>query len=73
MARRSIISPARTALASCRAQGMTNAQIAQRYGTSTQLSDWRIRMTGVDVQRRRAAGRDIVGKSRPAFRAKTSF
>jgi Zn-dependent peptidase ImmA (M78 family) len=47
----------RTALASCRDHSMTNAQIAQRYCTSTQLSDWRIRMTGIDVQRRRAAGR----------------
>ncbi len=47
----------RVALASCRARGMTNAQIALHYGTSTQLSDWRIRMTGIDVQRRRAAGR----------------
>lgn len=47
----------RVALVSCRARRMTNAQIALHYGTSTQLSDWRIRMTGIDVQRRRAAGR----------------
>lgn len=47
----------RDALMSCRAHGMTNAQIALRYGTSPQLTEWRIRMTGIDVQRRRAAAR----------------
>lgn len=47
----------RDALMSWRAHGSTNAQIAVRYGASLQLTDWRIRMTGVDVQRRRGAGR----------------
>lgn len=47
----------RDALMSCRAKGMTNAQIASHYGVSNQLSDWRIRMTGIDVQRGRAAAR----------------
>jgi len=39
--------------------GMSSTQIAKRFGVSNQLCEWRIRMTGVDVQMRRAksAGR----------------
>lgn len=44
----------RDALVQMRSQNLTAAQIAAHYGVSTQLSEWRLRMTGVDVQMRRA-------------------
>ena len=47
----------REGLMACRSRGMTNTQIATYYGASGQLTDWRIRMTGIDVQRRRATTR----------------
>jgi len=36
---------------------MTNAMIAKRYKISGPLCEWRVRMTGIDVQLRRAASR----------------
>lgn len=47
----------RDALISLRSQGMNNSQIAKRFGVSLALCDWRTRMTGIDVQMRRAAVR----------------
>ena len=47
----------RDALMECRSRGMSNAQIAGYYGASVPLTEWRVRMTGIDVQRRRAASR----------------
>jgi Zn-dependent peptidase ImmA (M78 family) len=44
----------RDALRYHRSRGRTSTWIASHYGVSLQLSDWRIRMTGVDVQTRRA-------------------
>jgi hypothetical protein len=50
---------------------MSSAEIAQRYGTSTELSDWRISMTGID---RGAEPENIETASRfPAVGAKTAF
>lgn len=47
----------RDALLQCRAEGLSNALIAKRYKVSGQLCEWRVRMTGIDVQLRRAAAR----------------
>ena len=47
----------RDALMQCRNEGLTNTMIAKRYSVSGQLCEWRIRMTGIDVQLRRAAAR----------------
>jgi Zn-dependent peptidase ImmA (M78 family) len=38
-----------------RSQGMSATQIASHYGVSESLCQWRIRMTGVDVQMQRRA------------------
>lgn len=43
----------RDALRQHRQRGQTIAQIAAIFGVSIQLCEWRIRMTGVDVQMRR--------------------
>lgn len=43
----------RMALVHHRSRGRTPAQIAERYGVSVALTEWRLRMTGVDVQLRR--------------------
>jgi len=45
----------RVALVHHRSHGRTTAEIANRYGVSEALCDWRLRMTGVDVQLRRRA------------------
>lgn len=47
----------RDALLQCRIRGMTNAAIAGRYKVSGPLCEWRVRMTGIDAQLRRAAAR----------------
>jgi Zn-dependent peptidase ImmA (M78 family) len=47
----------RDALVQMRAQNATKEQIAAFYGISPQLCEWRLRMTGVDVQMRRARSR----------------
>ena len=47
----------REALIARRRSGETIGDIATVFGTSEQLCEWRLRMTGVDVQLRRAAGR----------------
>jgi Zn-dependent peptidase ImmA (M78 family) len=44
----------RDALFVKRRSGLTTSQIALEYGTSEQLCEWRLRMTGVDIQLRRA-------------------
>lgn len=44
----------RDALIRFRGQGDTVSQLAARFGVSDQLCEWRLRMTGVDVQLRRA-------------------
>jgi Zn-dependent peptidase ImmA (M78 family) len=44
----------RDALAAARRRQRTTAQIAQQYRVSEKLCEWRIRMTGVDVQMYRA-------------------
>ena len=44
----------REALIARRRKGQTIATIAAAFGTSEQLCEWRVRMTGVDVQLRRA-------------------
>lgn len=44
----------RDALKHYRQLGMSVAQIGKRFGASIQMCEWRIRMTGVDVQMRRA-------------------
>ena len=44
----------REALVRDRSQGQSTAAIAQRFGISEQLCEWRLRMTGVDLQLRRA-------------------
>ena len=46
----------RDALHYFRGLGQTSEQIAFYYGVSKQLCEWRLRMTGVDVQIRRAGG-----------------
>lgn len=46
----------REALMAHRSRGHDAQRIAQRHGTSLQLCEWRLRMTGVDVQIRRAKG-----------------
>ena len=46
----------REALVAHRARGRDAQQIAQRHGISVQLCEWRLRMTGVDLQIRRARG-----------------
>ena len=46
----------REALLEHRARGHDAQQIAQRHGISLQLCEWRLRLTGVDVQMRRARG-----------------
>lgn len=45
----------RDALMARRMRGMSAAQIAEEYGVSESLCNWRLRMTGVDVQVRRSA------------------
>jgi Zn-dependent peptidase ImmA (M78 family) len=45
----------REALVACRRRGETIEHISAVFGTSEQLCEWRLRMTGVDVQLRRAA------------------
>jgi Zn-dependent peptidase ImmA (M78 family) len=47
----------RDALLLHRANGVSPDEIASIYGVSRALCDWRLRMTGVDLQRRRAASR----------------
>lgn len=47
----------RSALVHHRSRGETSANIAERYGVSASLCEWRLRMTGVDIQVRRARGR----------------
>ncbi len=47
----------RAALMVCRGRGMTNALIAKTFGVSNQLCEWRLRMTGIDIQLRRAGAR----------------
>lgn len=44
----------RDSLIARRRRGETIAAIAAAFGTSEQLCEWRVRMTGVDVQLRRA-------------------
>ena len=44
----------RVALVHHRSQGRTAAEIANHYGISDALCQWRLRMTGVEVQLRRA-------------------
>jgi Zn-dependent peptidase ImmA (M78 family) len=44
----------RDALVSLRRRGESAAAIASSFGTSEQLCEWRLRMTGVDTQIRRA-------------------
>jgi Zn-dependent peptidase ImmA (M78 family) len=46
----------REALLKQRRQGRSIPQIAAAFGTSEQLCEWRVRMTGVDLQLKRAAG-----------------
>jgi Zn-dependent peptidase ImmA (M78 family) len=45
----------REALVRRRRAGESAAQIAAAFGVSEQLSEWRLRMTGVNTQLRRAA------------------
>lgn len=40
----------RAGLVRCKSRGMTNDDIADHYGVSAQLTNWRVRMTGVDRQ-----------------------
>lgn len=47
----------RDVLVRSRRRGDTVSSIASTFGTSDQLCEWRLRMTGVDVQLRRAARR----------------
>jgi hypothetical protein len=44
----------RDALKHYREKAWSASKIAAHFGVSQQMSDWRIRMTGVDVQKRRA-------------------
>lgn len=43
----------RDGLISARSKGLSVVEIAEAYCISTQLTEWRLRMTGVDVQLRR--------------------
>jgi Zn-dependent peptidase ImmA (M78 family) len=45
----------RNALVTSRTRGQTVEQIAATYGVSPALCDWRLKMTGVDLQLRRTA------------------
>jgi len=47
----------RCGLLRLRGLGKSSAEIASFYGVSKALCDWRLRMTGVDVQMRRAVAR----------------
>jgi hypothetical protein len=47
----------RDGLMQLRNRQKSSDQIAAHYGVSEQLTEWRLRMTGVDVQIRRAASR----------------
>lgn len=47
----------RVALVHHRSRGETAADIADRYGVSKSLCEWRLRTTGVEIQVRRARGR----------------
>jgi Zn-dependent peptidase ImmA (M78 family) len=47
----------RDGLLQMRASQLSVGQIADYYGVSEALCEWRLRMTGVDVQVRRARGR----------------
>jgi Zn-dependent peptidase ImmA (M78 family) len=47
----------REALVRARSRGLTVHAIAEHFGTSDQLCEWRLRMTGVDLQLRRAGRR----------------
>jgi Zn-dependent peptidase ImmA (M78 family) len=47
----------REGLLKLRGRGKTTEEIAANYGVSKALCEWRHRMTGVDVQMRRAAAR----------------
>lgn len=49
----------RDSLVEMRARNMIAADIARYYGVSTALCDWRLRMTGVDVQINRAHRRRL--------------
>lgn len=46
----------RDALFSRRKRGQSSLSIAEEFGVSTQLVDWRLRMTGIEAQMRRTAG-----------------
>jgi Zn-dependent peptidase ImmA (M78 family) len=46
----------RDALHYFRGRGQTSEQIARHYGVSQQLCEWRLRMTGIEIQIRRAGG-----------------
>lgn len=46
----------RDALYHHRSRGLTSSEIAHAYGVSQQLSDWRLRMTGVEAQLKRRYG-----------------
>jgi len=46
----------REGLVEMRARNETPAQIATHYGVSERLCEWRLRMTGVDLQIKRARG-----------------
>ncbi len=46
----------RDALAAARRRNQSTAEIAVEYAVSQALCEWRLRMTGVDVQLRRARG-----------------
>lgn len=45
----------REALRHYRVRGWDSVRIANEYGVSQQLADWRLRMTGVEAQMKRAA------------------
>jgi Zn-dependent peptidase ImmA (M78 family) len=45
----------RDALVHLRMRNKTTGEIAEHFGVSTALCEWRLRMTGVDVQMRRSA------------------
>jgi Zn-dependent peptidase ImmA (M78 family) len=47
----------RDGLMHLRSRNTSSEQVAAQYGVSKQLTEWRIRMTGVDVQIRRSASR----------------
>ena len=49
----------REGLVEMRARNHTVTQIAAHYGISASLCEWRLRMTGVDVQIRRARTRQF--------------